>query len=350
MAGGDADFAAALAFSTNMDSPVAVGSSPFAPCYYNRAMLLNRACRWLVVVCLLAGVSAAGQTSSSVLQKTASRAMKGQSGTAVVLRVNSERIIASYRLEVAARRVVYPGSSIKPFTLMALLESGKLDGQTALMCKRSVTIAGHRLDCTHPDVKQPLDAAAALAYSCNSYFTTVALRLTPAQLHDSFVNDGFTSATTLATDEAAGEVALPQSPQQLQLQAIGEWGIKVTPLELARAYARIAQLASAHDAKLEPLFEGLQQSVAYGMGHAAQPESAMQVAGKTGTAPADEGAWTHAWFAGYAPAEKPEIVVLVFLERGHGGTEATGIAREIFAAYAQWRGAAVAATNQAGQR
>jgi len=311
-------------------------------------MLLNGSWRWLAVVGLLAGVPAAGQTSSSVLQKAVSQAMRGQSGTALVLRVSSERIIASYRLEVAARRVVYPGSSIKPFTLMALLESGKLDGQTALVCKRSVSIAGHELNCTHPDVKQPLDAAAALAYSCNSYFTTVALRLTPAQLHDSFVADGFTSATSMA--EAAGQVALAQSPQQLQLEAIGEWGIKVTPLELARAYARIAQLASAHDAKLQPLFEGLQQSVAYGMGHAAQPESAMLVAGKTGTAPAEEGAWTHAWFAGYAPAENPEIVVLVFLERGHGGAEAAGVAREIFAAYAQSRGAAGTATNKAGQR
>jgi len=276
--------------------------------------------------------------------------MAGQSGTAVVLRVGSERPVASYRLDVAARRLVYPGSSIKPFTLMALLESDKLDGQTALVCKRSLSIAGHKLDCTHPDVKQPLDAAAALAYSCNSYFTTVALRLAPTQLQESLVRDGFAAVTSLAPDEAAGEVALAQSPEQLQLQAIGEWGIKVTPLELARAYARIALLAPAHEAKLDPLFEGLEQSVTYGMGHAAQPAASMQVAGKTGTAPADEGPWAHAWFAGYAPAQNPEIVVLVFLEKGHGGAEAAGIAREIFAAFAQSRSAAVAPASNGGKR
>ena len=60
----------------------------------------------------------------------------------------------------------------------------------------------------------------------------------------------------------------------------------------------------------------------------------MKVAGKTGTALADEGPWTHAWFAGYAPAENPEIVLVVFLEKGHGGTDAASVAREIFAAFA----------------
>ncbi len=312
-------------------------------------MLWNRA-RLLAMVCLLGEFCAAAQTPYPVLQKAVSQAMAGRSGTAVVLDVHSERILAAYRPYVAAQRVVYPGSSIKPFTLMALLQSGKLDGQTALLCKRTVSIAGHELDCTHPDTKQPLDAAAALAYSCNSYFTTVALRLTPEQLYDAFENDGFTSSSGLAPHEASGEVAHARSPEQLQLQAIGEWGIKVTPLEMARAYARIAAPQPKHDLKLAPLFEGLEGSVAYGMGHAAQPDAAMKVAGKTGTAPADEGPWTHAWFAGYAPAENPEIVVVVFLEKGHGGSEAAGVGREIFSAFAQSRAGQLAATKAGGQR
>jgi cell division protein FtsI/penicillin-binding protein 2 len=305
---------------------------------------------WLAMVFLLAGIPAAAQMSGPALQQAVARAMAGRSGTAVVLDVHSERVVASYRLDVAARRLAYPGSSIKPFTLMALLESGKLDGQTALVCKRALSIAGHKLDCTHPDLKQPLDAANALAYSCNSYFTTVALRLTPVQLQASFVNDGLTSATSLAAGEATGEVERAQSPAQLQLQAIGEWGIKITPLELARAYGRIALLELKHEVNLAPLFAGLEQSVEYGMGNAAQPETAMKVAGKTGTAPADEGPWTHAWFAGYAPTENPEIVVLVFLERGHGGSDAAGVARAIFTAFAQSRTAQVAATKTAEQK
>jgi penicillin-binding protein 2 len=70
------------------------------------------------------------------------------------------------------------------------------------------------------------------------------------------------------------------------------------------------------------------------MGHAAQPAASMKVAGKTGTAPAEEGSWTHAWFAGYAPAANPEIVLVVFLEKGHGGNEAAWVAKQIFASFA----------------
>ena len=288
-----------------------------------------------LILSIQISVYATAQPASESLQIATSRTMAGRSGTAVVLDTRSGHVLAAYHLDVAARRVVHPGSSIKPFTLMALLELGKVDEQTALMCKRSLWIGGHKLDCTHPVTTQPLDPAAALAYSCNSYFSTVALRLTPAQLHDNFARDGFASVTSLAPDEAAGNVALARTPEQLQLEAIGEWGISVTPLEMVRAYRQIALLAPKHDAKLDPLFAGLEQSVAYGMGHEAQPPSAMKVAGKTGTAPADEGPWTHAWFAGYAPADNPEIVLVVFLEKGHGGSDAAAVAREIFAAFAQ---------------
>jgi cell division protein FtsI/penicillin-binding protein 2 len=274
------------------------------------------------------------QPASSSLQSAVSRAMAGRSGAAVVLDVHTGRILASYRLDVAGRRVVHPGSSIKPFTLMALLESGKVNQQTALVCKRELSIAGYKLDCTHPVTAQPLDPSAALAYSCNSYFSTVASRLTPLQLRDSLVRDGFNATTALAADEVSGTVALAQSPQHLQLQALGEWGIEVTPLEMLRAYRELARQETKHDARLQPLFAGLEQSVAYGMGHEAQPAGAMEVAGKTGTATADKGPWTHAWFAGYAPARNPEIVLVVFLEKGHGGSDAAQVARQIFTAFA----------------
>jgi cell division protein FtsI/penicillin-binding protein 2 len=298
-------------------------------------MLLVR----IAALALCVGIALPGvpQSRNAMLRQGVRDAMSGLRGTAVVLEVHSGQVLASYRLDVAARRVAYPGSSIKPFTLMALLERGKLDRQAVLACKRTVTIAGRKLNCSHPRVQQPLDAAAALAYSCNSYFTSVALRLSPAQLRESLVHDGFTSITSLAPREAAGSVALAQSPEQLQLQAIGEWGVKVTPLELVRAYRQLALLAQAHDAKLKPLFDGLRESVSYGMARLAQPEDAEAVAGKTGTARAEEGRWTHAWFAGYAPAENPDIVVVVFLERGHGGTDAADVAHDIFSAYADWQ-------------
>jgi cell division protein FtsI/penicillin-binding protein 2 len=313
---------------------------------------LNLAARVVagVFVCLGTTDPATSQSVRSNLQSAVTQAMAGRRGAAVVLDVSSGRVLAAYHLDVAARRVVYPGSSIKTFTLMALLEAGKVDEHTALMCKRPLSIAGRKLDCTHPDVAQPLDPSSALAYSCNSYFTTVALRITPAQLHDSFVRDGFSAATSLAPDGAAGSVALAQSPAQEQLQAIGEWGIRVTPLELLHGYREIALLQTKHDEKLAPLFDGLEQSAAYGMGHAAQPTGTMKVAGKTGTAPADEGPWTHAWFAGYVPANNPEIVLVVFLEKGHGGSDAAGAAQEIFGAFAKSQASPTAAIGVGASR
>jgi len=297
---------------------------------------LRLASLYFALIFLFLGVwSAAAQTGNTALQTAVTRAMAGQRGTAVVLDVRSGHILAAYHPQVAARRLAYPGSSIKPFTLLALLDAGKVDAHTALVCKRPLTIAGHKLDCPHPATAEPLDPVAALAYSCNFYFTSVATRLTPQQLRDSFVRDRFGSVTGLAPTEAAGNVALAHSPEELQLQAIGEWGIKITPLELVRAYRTLALLSQTNgDAKSAALLsEGLQGSVAYGIARAAQPASVMKAAGKTGTARVEEGAWTHGWFAGYAPADNPAIVLVVFLEKGHG-SDAGAIAREIFEAFA----------------
>jgi len=301
---------------------------------------LDLACRCVALIlgCVAVSSTAAAQPDTSKLQKAVAQAMVGQRGAAVVLHVRTGHVLAAYHANVAARRVVRPGSSIKPFTLLALLEAGKVDENTALLCKRPLTIGGHRLDCPHPDTAQALGPAAALAYSCNSYFTRVAIRLAPAQLRSSFAREGFSSLTRLEPNEATGAVALAQSTEELQLEAIGEWGVSVTPLELVHAYRNLALLSQNKlDVKLASVvFEGLQQSVSYGMARAAQPASPMRVAGKTGTAPADEGPWTHGWFAGYAPAENPEIVLVVFLEKGHG-SDAAALASQVFSAFAQSR-------------
>jgi penicillin-binding protein 2 len=70
------------------------------------------------------------------------------------------------------------------------------------------------------------------------------------------------------------------------------------------------------------------------MARAAQPDAPMKVAGKTGTALCDEGPWRHGWFAGYAPADNPQIVLVVFLEDGHG-SDAAALASKIFVTFAE---------------
>jgi len=62
----------------------------------------------------------------------------------------------------------------------------------------------------------------------------------------------------------------------------------------------------------------------------------MKIAGKTGTASSQNTARTHGLFVGYAPAEKPEIVMVVFLEQGRGA-DAAAVAQTVFAAFARNR-------------
>lgn len=289
-------------------------------------------------ICLTLSDSFWAQTFESAgnasLQRAVNHTMTGKRGTAVVIDVATSKVLAAYHLDVAAERVALPGSSIKTFTLIALLDAGKINAQTTLMCKRSLTVGGHQLNCTHPDVKQPLDPATALAYSCNTYFAKLATRLSPSELRDNFVKFGFAAPTGLAPNEVAGSIPLTTNQTELQLQAIGEGGVHVTPLELLRAYQKVALLTQKRDPKLAPIFAGLEGSVSYGMGHLARPEAPLKVAGKTGTSLVEEGSWRHAWFAGYAPADKPEIALVVFLEKGHGPTDAASAAREIFTAFA----------------
>lgn len=278
---------------------------------------------------------AAGAAPTLVLNRALARGFGNRSGTGVVLDVSSGRILAAKNLPVAARRLVFPGSSIKPFVLYALLESRKMNPNEPFVCPYKLTIDGRRLDCTHPENTGPLLPASALAYSCNNFFARFASRLTSAELARALGQWGFTSATRLAGDELTGEIVAARTPRELQLEALGEFGIHVTPLELLQAYRRLAlrrRDPAAHGASLNIVFEGLEGSVRYGMATGAKTEG-LSIAGKTGTAQADEGAWTHGWFAGYAPADAPEIAVMIFLERGRGPIDAAGIAHAVFTAY-----------------
>src|SRR4030095_16546024 len=94
-------------------------------------------------------------------QHTMDRVMSGRAGSAVAMDVRSGRILASYRLDVAARRLSRPGSAVKPFTMLALLSHGS--PPRALTCSRKLLIGARQMDCTHPLTSDPLDTSAALA-------------------------------------------------------------------------------------------------------------------------------------------------------------------------------------------
>ena len=289
----------------------------------------------LAALQLGAVVCAAQQNNAhTALDLVIANLMAGKPGAVVVLDAASGKVLAQWNLKVAAQRVTAPGSTVKPFVLLELLQAGKIDPEQRLICRRPLTIAGRRMDCTHSPAITNLDAADAIAYSCNSYFAQVAGRLSPAELAKAFERAGFTSRTEFAADEATGRVMAAADEPHLQLQALGYWGVEVTPLELLAAYRNLALHRLKNDLPAAaPVFAGLERSVQYGMAHndAAQPMG-ITAAGKTGTAAGSTTPQTHGFFLGYAPADKPEIVLMVYLEHGRGG-HAAAIAAPIFTAY-----------------
>jgi cell division protein FtsI/penicillin-binding protein 2 len=271
---------------------------------------------------------------NSALQDSVDRAMENHPGTFVVAEVSSGKILASNNLRLAATSLQTPGSTLKPFVLMALLDLHRVDPAQKLLCKHKLQIGSERLDCTHPISISELNADDAIAYSCNSYFAQVSIRLSSAELVQAFRRAGFDSPSSLVDNDATGNIRTPSNPAQIQLAALGDEGIEVTPLELLAAYRKLALRKRNGDiGKYAPIFDGLQHSVEYGMAHAGKVDD-MKVAGKTGTAASRKNPRTHGFFVGYAPAEKPEITVVVFVQQGRG-IDAAALAQTVFKEYAQ---------------
>jgi cell division protein FtsI/penicillin-binding protein 2 len=260
--------------------------------------------------------------------------MTGHSGTLVVVDVSSRAILAATNLNIAEAHLDRPGSTLKPFILMALLESHRLDPEERLQCRRPLRIGSVRMDCTHPASITQLNADDAISYSCNSYVSQVARRLSESEVVEIFRRAGLDSPSNLTDKEISGRISRPKSQVELQLEALGDTGIETTALELLEAYRKLALRKRNGDIGPDgPVFDGLEHSVSYGMAHAANVDG-MRIAGKTGTAASSNTAQTHGFFAGYAPADKPEIAIVVFVERGRG-MDAAALAQPVLAEFAR---------------
>lgn len=154
-------------------------------------------------------------------------------------------------------------------------------------------------------------------------------------------------------------------PPETMDVAIGQGALKVSPLQLAGAYAAIATGGLVYRPQFwsEVLGPGgdvikrnapqllrrmqlssqtwrvIQASLravitdSRGTARGIFGNFPIPVSGKTGTAEVP-GRTSHAWFAGYAPAENPEIVIAVFVENGGGGSGvAAPVARRVLEAH-----------------
>jgi penicillin-binding protein 2 len=275
---------------------------------------------------LLAGCARAAASTGTSL----SRFFERDQGAALLLDVESRRLIAVHGAGPAAGELLPPGSTAKPFVLAALLHSGKLRPDEPFSCPGKLSVGGHSFNCSHPSLGSALQVRTALAYSCNCFVAHFADRFGPGELAGSLERAGLASLTgLLGAGEAGGQIPPARGPEANRLQALGEERVLITAAELAIGYRWLA--LGAHRPEMQAIVEGLAGAVEYGTAQLARVEG-FGVAGKTGSSVAADGARV-AWFAGFAPTRTPQVVVTVMLQGRSGGADAAPVAGKILAAY-----------------
>jgi penicillin-binding protein 2 len=159
--------------------------------------------------------------------------------------------------------------------------------------------------------KHPWRTADTLAMSIGQSTLSVT-PLQVARLLAAVANGGY-----LVTPHLVADVVLPESTSGRFKDNAAE--VAEDPLHLPQPQA----IPGLHEATLAAIRDGLVRVVAdpKGTGHATIWMDGLAVAGKTGTAESGEGQADHAWFAGYVPAERPQLAFVVVLE--HAGDAAT---------------------------
>jgi cell division protein FtsI/penicillin-binding protein 2 len=245
------------------------------------------------------------------------RLLSPASGAAVLLDVQTRRVIAVNGESVAATFLAPPGSTIKPLVLSALIRRGIVGLRTSFPCPARLTIGGRRFDCAHPPLAVPLHADTALAYSCNCFVAHFAEQFEPGQLAMDLQGTGIARSQTALTSDAQ------------RMQALGESAVMTSALELALAYRQLA--VNSDQPGMELITTGLEGAVEFGTAQNARVPG-VTVAGKTGSATTNDGAHV-AWFAGFMPSRAPEVVVTVMLAGRSGGSDAAPVASEILEAH-----------------
>ena len=275
-----------------------------------------------------------------------------------------------------------PGSTFKIVVGAAALAEGVVTPSTSIYCPGYTTIYNHRFRCWKAGGHGDVDLEEAIVHSCNVYFYQVGKTLGIEKLasYAHRLGLGETTGIDLLTEDG-GLIPTPEWKERTRGQpwyagetisvAIGQGPLSVTPLQMARMAATLANggrtitphLAHMGDRAEKATASRLRQETGFstttmralrramvgvvrrGTGKAAAVEG-IEVAGKTGTAQyssrsagvdADELPYAirdHAWFVGFAPAENPQVAFAVFIEHGgHGGTTAAPVARRVLERY-----------------
>lgn len=282
-----------------------------------------------------------------------------------------------------------PGSTFKFVTAIAALEDGQAAEDEPIFCTGVYELAGTPFRCTAAHGK--LDLLGAIQHSCNVYFWRLAERIGLDRLADVAREYGFGAPTNIGLPgDGAGRIPTKGWYEQRTRYkvgfatnaATGQGDVEVTVMQMAMAYAALAnggtlwvpQVVDRVEAADGTLIKSFEPQVARqiktpaavldiwrrgmwkvtneagGSGYPYAHSDLVEIAGKSGTAEVKkdrakkqpdqrhiEGynkAVSHAWFAGWVPAEAPEIAVVVLIEHGGSGGKIAGpIAKQILEGY-----------------
>lgn len=297
--------------------------------------------------------------------KAAVREQRARAGSIVVLDVTTGEVLAmvnqpaynpndreqiqaaDYRNR-AATDIFEPGSSIKPFWVAAALAAGKYDSHSVIDTSPGFIKVGVKILEDEHNLGR-IDIATVLAKSSNVGMAHIALALAPQQVWTTLTGLGFGEVTSSGyPGESAGLL-----PAYSQWRPIGivtmshGYGLSVTPLQLAHAYATIGSLGVARpvsflaaDAPVagtrvleEPICHELLKMLesvvaAEGTGKLAAIPG-YRVSGKTGTAwKATAGGYSTdrymAVFGGVAPETDPRLAAVVVIDEPSAGQHMGG--------------------------
>ena len=288
--------------------------------------------------------------------KKAVQENNAESGTAVLVDVQTGEVLAmanapsfnpnkrdSFRPELMRNRAITdtfePGSTVKPLVVLTALQNGATY-RGEIINTRPFTVNGHTIRDVAP--RESLSLTGILQKSSNIGMSRLALRMPSTALVDTYSKVGFGKDTGLGLGEQRGTNGDRKRWSDIERATMAYgYGLNVTPLQLARAYATLGSFGIYRPlsiTRVDPpvigervLPEKTTREVVHMMESVAQKgeggQQAMidgyRVAVKTGTArKLEKGQYVEkylAYTAGLAPASNPRFALVVLINEPKAG-------------------------------
>lgn len=333
--------------------------------------------RW---VAPLADGGQATLTLDPALQQAASKILSSANpvrGGMVVIDAHSGKVLAwAESARDGRRHQVLTTARVPAASVFKLVTTAALFETTTLSPKERICISGgtHGIERRHLDVPHGAGVecspfASAIGYSKNAMFAQLAThRLLRTGLIDTAAAFGFNANLPFEVEAAMGTLDVPYGDLDFARTAAGFQGSTLSPLGGAYLASIVAHGGEATRFRVTESTEGESQSdeeEAEVVSRVLKPLTAermrrmmeltvragtcrkafsdesghpylgtLRVSGKTGTLRPETNDGMTSWFIGFAPSEKPEIIVSVMLENGPvWRRKANELARDVLRTY-----------------